>query len=248
MKKKVLTLALAVAMLAIIVSGSLAYFTAEDEVKNTFTIGSVLIEIFENDEKTDSDTIVFDELLLPVVKINNPSEDQNYIPKEVKVQSTGENAAFIRTHLAIPTALVDYLILDVYLEDGWTQVGAPTAVTVEENGTNVSYTVYTYDYVNAVAPDDYTTDLLKGVYLASDVDIKDNPNTTNSEALEFCKPDGNGGYVYSGFVAHTKSASGYTSAVVNVLVASQAIQSQGFEQGATNALDAGFGSGTNPWQ
>ena len=41
MKKKVLSIALIVALIAIVVSGSLAYFTDRDEVNNTFTIGSV---------------------------------------------------------------------------------------------------------------------------------------------------------------------------------------------------------------
>ena len=40
MKKKVLTVALVVALIAIMVSGTLAYFTDNDEVTNTFTIGS----------------------------------------------------------------------------------------------------------------------------------------------------------------------------------------------------------------
>ena len=52
MKKKILAIALAMALLAIVVSGSLAYFTAQDKVTNTFTVGSVKIEIYENEEAT----------------------------------------------------------------------------------------------------------------------------------------------------------------------------------------------------
>ena len=48
MKKKVLLITAIVAILAIAVSGTLAYFTAEDSATNTFTIGSVKIEIYEN--------------------------------------------------------------------------------------------------------------------------------------------------------------------------------------------------------
>ena len=41
-KKKILTLALVIALLAIaVVGGSLAWFTAEAEVKNEFTVGSI---------------------------------------------------------------------------------------------------------------------------------------------------------------------------------------------------------------
>lgn len=238
MKKKLFTIAVAVALIAIMVSGSLAYFTAEDKVDNTFTIGSVLIEIFENNEATASDTIAFTKALTPVVNAT-PSTDESYIPKAVKVKNTGLNAAYIRTHLAIPTKLVDYLMLDLNTADGWTQVGTATVTG--------DYTVYTYDYTNKVEANTFTPDLLKGVYLASDVDIKDNPDTATAD-LEFCKPNGDGTYTFSGFAAHSKVNDGYESAAVNVLVASQAIQAQGFNSGATNALNSGFGTGTNPWQ
>jgi len=241
MKKKVLAIALAVALIAIMVSGTLAYFTAEDEVTNTFTVGSVLIEIFENNEATDKDVIEFTKPLTPVVK-DTPSEDESYIHKAVKVKNTGLNAAYIRTHIAIPTALVNYLILDVDTTGDWKQVAVSDAT---KDG--VAYTVYTYDYNNKVDPSTYTPDLLKGVYLDRTVDIKDNPNTASAD-LEFCKPNGDGTYTFSGFVAHNKVDGGYTSNKVNILVASQAIQAQGFENGATNALDTGFGQGKNPWQ
>ena len=240
MKKKVLTVALALALIAIMVTGTLAYFTDNDEVNNTFTVGSVLIEIFENNEETTSDTIKFEKPLTPVVN-SDPSKDESYIHKAVKVKNTGLNAAYIRTHLAIPTALVNYLILDVDTTGDWKQVAVSNAT---KDG--VAYTVYTYDYNNKVDPSIYTPDLLKGVYLANTVDIKDNPDTPAAD-LEFCKPNGDGTYTFSGFVAHNKVTDGYTTATINVLVASQAIQAQGFESGATNALDTGFGQGKNPW-
>lgn len=238
MKKKVLTVALAVVLIAIMVSGSLAYFTAEDKVDNTFTVGSVLIEIFENNEVTTSDTITFTKPLTPVVN-TIPSADESYIHKAVKVKNTGLNVAYIRTHLAIPTKLVGYLMPDLNTADGWTQIGTATVTG--------DYTVYTFDYTDKVEANAFTPDLLKGVYLASDVDIKDNPDTATAD-LEFCKPNGDGTYTFSGFAAHSKVTGGYESVTVNVLVASQAIQAQGFDGGATAALDSGFGTGTNPWQ
>ena len=234
MKKKVLSIALVVALVAIMVSGTLAYFTDSDEVTNTFTVGSVLIDIYENNAQTDSDTMRFDKLLTPVVNAD-PSSDESYIHKAVKVKNTGLNAAYVRTHLAIPTALVDYLVLDVDTENGWQQVAVSTAG---------DYTVYTYDYTNAVDPNAFTADLLKGVYLASDVDLEQD----NNGCLWFVKKTGGEITHRSGFMAHEKTDTGYESTVVNVLVASQAIQAQGFENGATNALDSGFGQGTNPWQ
>lgn len=48
MKKKIVSLCLVVAMLAIaIIGGSLAYFTDEDEAVNTFTVGNVDIDLDE---------------------------------------------------------------------------------------------------------------------------------------------------------------------------------------------------------
>lgn len=231
MKKKVLTVALAVVLIAIMVSGTLAYFTDNDEVTNTFTVGSVLIEIFENNKATPSDTMEFSDPLVPIVNVDAPSEDASYIPKAVKVKNTGRNDAYVRTHLAIPTKLVGYLVLEVNTADGWTQVG--------DGVVTGDYTVYTYDYTNTLAPNTFTPDLLRGVYLASDVDLEEDDDGN----LVLVK-----GTQSSGFVAHTKTDSGYTSTTVNVKVASQAIQTQGFNSGATNALDTGFGQGTNPWQ
>jgi predicted ribosomally synthesized peptide with SipW-like signal peptide len=234
MKKKILTLALVVALIAIMVGGTLAYFTADDEVTNTFTIGSVKIEIWENGKETNDDTISFTKPLTPIVK-TNPSEDESYQAKVIKVKNTGVNDAYIRTHIAIPTALVNYLVLDVDAT-GWTKLADSTAKVGE-----VDYTVYTYDYNTAVVSDAFTTELLKGVYLAADVDLQEDANGN----LLFVKKANGAVSENSGFVAHTKTATGYTSTVINVLVASQAIQAQGFDAGATAALNTGFA--THPW-
>jgi len=236
MKKKVLSVALVVALIAIMVSGTLAYFTAQDEVTNTFTVGSVKIEIFENDEATDSDTMEFDEPLTPVVNTQNPAADVSYIPKVVEVKNTGANAAYIRTHIAIPAALVGYLYLDLD-ETGWTRQ-ADSAATVD----GVNYVVFTYDFDTAVNSQAFTTELLKGVYLGSDVDLEEGTDGN----LYFVRKE-NGQITHqSGFLAHTKTANGYTSTVINVLVASQAIQAEGFTGTATEALNSGFTG--NPWQ
>ena len=247
MKKKVLAIALAVAVVAIMVGGTLAYFTAEDAVTNTFTIGSVLIEIYENGTPTDEDVRELG-ALIPIVKVSDPSEDESYIDKVIKVENTGLNSAYIRTHIAIPTKLVNYLTLDVEAQK-WIPVFETTFT--DEGG--LEYTVYAYDYKEAVAPDAFTEELLKGVYLNSVVDLRDNPDTT-AEDLEFCICNADGSYTFSGFVAHTKTDNGYATKKVNVLVASQAIQAQGFTSEdenvllATYALNTGFGENTNPWQ
>ena len=116
MKKKVLTLALLAILITIVVSSTLAYFTAEDEVTNTVTMGSVKIEIYENGKETLTDTVTFGRLI-PVVEAV-PSADKNYFGKVVEVKSTGKNAAYIRVHIAVPTALEGYLHLEIS-EAGW---------------------------------------------------------------------------------------------------------------------------------
>ena len=246
MKKKVLTVALAVALLAIMVSGSLAYFTAEDKATNTFTVGSVRIDIWENGNPTDTDTLVFEKPLVPVVNMGDPVSDVGYAAKAVKVKNTGKSDAYIRLHIAVPTSLIGYLELKADLENsGWIYRGdanGSSAATVA----GVEYTVFTYDYQQTVVGGGFTAELLKGAYLRSEVDIQDNPATASAD-LEFCKPNGDGSYTFSGFVAHQKVTEGYASNTVSILVAAEAIQAQGFD-GATNALNSGFGQGKNPWQ
>ena len=69
---------------------------------------------------------------------------------------------------------------------------------------------------------------------------------THVPVVEFTAP-ADGTYTFSGYVAHEKVTDGYEATTLKILVASEAIQSQGFTDGATAALDAGFGANTNPW-
>jgi len=235
MKKKIMALALAVALIAIVVGSSLAYFTAEDKVTNTFTIGSVKIDIYENDQVTDTDTFTFGKLT-PIVNVDNPSEDESYMKKVVEVKNTGKNDAYIRVHVAVPAALADtYLRLDWNLSDENWVVNSKSLAFVDD----VEYDVYTYDYKVPVAPNAFTAELLKGVYLDSTVDLQENANGD----MEFIRRIGD--YIdESGFVAHTKNDDGsYTSVDINVLVAAQAIQADGFAD--YEAALANFT--THPW-
>ena len=219
MKKKVLLITAIVAILAIAVSGTLAYFTAEDSATNTFTIGSVKIEIYENDKATGDDSIELGKLT-PIVNEDKPSEDESYIEKVVDVENTGANSAYIRVHIAVPSALAyNYLCLDL-TDEGWERVATSSAVVDK-----VEYEVFTYDYMTAVAPGEFTNELLQGVYLASDVDLL----ADAEENLVFIRRSEGEVISNSEFVAHTKNDDGgYTTSKVNVLVAAQAIQADGF--------------------
>ena len=70
-KKKILVLALSLAMVAILaVGGSLAYFTSEDKAENTFTAGGVEIDLIEqqvNKAGDDLEDFKQGQTLFPIV-------------------------------------------------------------------------------------------------------------------------------------------------------------------------------------
>ena len=233
MKKKIIVISAAVALLALLaMSTSLAWFSDNDEITNVFTVGSVKIE--QNEVGADGGAFVQDQDLMPIVNVNDPAADENYIPKIVDVTSTGENPAYVRTHIAIPTKLVGTLKLQLSDSTKW------IPATTYESATSVDgvdYTVYSFTYTDALNKGDVTDDLLLGVYVDAKTDLKDNPATTEAD-LEFCYfDDATGEYVFTGYVAW--KADGTASEKVNVLVATQACQSQGFTDAQT-ALDTVF--------
>ena len=243
-KKKIVLISSVVIILAMLaVGGSLAWFSDTDSATNVFTVGSV--KIVQNEEQfvldaegnktTEKEAFADDKVLMPVVNVQNPEADENYLDKIVTVTSTGANPAYVRTHIAIPTKLVGTLKLQ--LSDSDKCVKADTTETTTVGG--VEYTVYSFTYTDALTEDQTTEDLLLGVYIDAKTDLKDNPETTEAD-MEFCYFDETEQkYVFTGYVAWT--ADGTASEKVNVLVATQACQSQGFTDAQT-ALDTVFTS------
>ena len=219
MKKKILALALVVAMLAIAVaSGSLAWFTDNDKTTNTFTVGSVKIQ--QNEDFTQNSQ------LLPIVNTEHPDQDPNYVKKIVSVTNQGKNDAYIRTFIAVPKALDNKLHLDT-TGAPWVEQWVWHTVSVD----NVDYIVHIF-VNNDIQKAGYNSgDLLKGVYLDASVDVQENPG--NNNRMEFCWKDDNGEWVFSGFAVEDATK-------VNVLVATQAVQAQGFAN-AQQALNDAFG-------
>ena len=226
MKKKILAICLVVALLAIISYGTLAWFVSEDTVTNTFTVGSVKIQ--QNEQQHDDDTGALedfeqDQTLLPVADPGNPTADENYVEKIVTVTSTGNNPAYVRTHIAVPTALVSVLTLDLSDSANWTQDAGTNTCTVGD----VQYTVFSYTYGKELAKDESTDVLLEGVYMNANVDIKNN----DQGVAQFCTwNDSTNRYDFYDFDITEK---------ISVLVATQGVQSQGFADAAT-ALDTAF--------
>lgn len=244
-KKRILTLSLVVALLAIVMIGSsLAWFTAEEEVTNVFTVGSVKIQQNEDQYVRDEDTGERTEetepfedgkVLLPVVDEENPYNDVSYQDKIVTVTATGNNGAYVRTHIAVPMSLVGYLDLDLEENTPWKFDYSTTDVDVE----GMKYVVYTYLYTQELAPGKTTETLLKGVYLYAPVDVKQ----AQDGSWQFCKWNAEtGAFDFSGFVVEDAEGNAQT---VDVLVATQAVQSAGFPDAKT-ALDEAFNGETVP--
>lgn len=102
MKKKIISIALVVAMIAIIAAGSFAYFTDTKKADNTFTVGNVKITLTEpNWDKQgskDAETVYAGEALA----------------KDPTVENTGANPCFVRVKV-----------------DGLDQFGANKMITYE---------------------------------------------------------------------------------------------------------------------
>ena len=102
-KKKILVLALTIAMVAILaVGGSLAYLTDTKTATNTFTVGNVKIDLIEQ-QKGANGPVDFEQN-----KVLKPgkSNDGNAVSKIVTVKNTGANDAWVWVELKIPTVLV----------------------------------------------------------------------------------------------------------------------------------------------
>lgn len=121
-KRKILVLALTIAMAAILaIGGTLAYFTDMDADINVFTVGNVKIEQIEKQRKeedgkktTELEDFENDKKLFPIVGSAQGDKDElglptaeNYVDKIVTVKNNGTEAAWVRTYFAIPSALDD---------------------------------------------------------------------------------------------------------------------------------------------
>ena len=105
-KRKLLTLAMTLCMVAILaIGGTLAYFTDKDAQTNVFTTGNVLIDLWEDFGDNNEETL---EKLMPATYDENGKRKQdNCIEKEIYVTNEGSESAYVRIHFAIPTILDD---------------------------------------------------------------------------------------------------------------------------------------------
>ena len=244
MKKKIAVVALALSLVAIAALGStLAWFTSEDSVTNTFEIGEVKIVQHENERDEYGVLVDFtqNQMLLPVVNGEKPASDANYIEKLVSVEGKGKNEAYVRTFIAVPATLVDIIHLDVNVADGWSKddkdwvkqtVEFETIVDGKTEKYKVDYRIFSFTYKEALSKDEKTPFVLEGVYMDAAVDVK--TTTVNGEEVrQFCTRNEDGSYTFYNFDI---------SKPIKVLVATQACQAAGFENGAADAIDTAFGN------
>ena len=256
MKKKILSIALVVAMIAVIAAGSLAYFTDKDSATNTFTSGNVNINLIEQerDGKGGLQNFTQNKKLYPIVGSAQGEKDllgmptaKNYVDKIVTVKNTGSEKAYIRAYFAIPAALDDgYETFNAGLNVLHFNFGNKVvngAVSSTEGAEwiwthgnkwnyfetvmdGIKYNVYYADYYQAVDAGATTEQFIQGVYLDQTFDRRD-------------------GKCYA-FGKEVTLDNGWDWSKVSCPVFAVACQAAGFDS-ADEAITAAFGANFNPW-
>ena len=233
MKKKIVLISLAIALVAILaVGGSLAYFMDTDDVTTVFTVGSVDIE--QNEE------FVQESQLLPVVGTDPTKADDNYIQKKVTVENKGKNGAYVQTLVAVPACLDNAGVLKLWdtnaSANGWTKLDGDANVNgVQPLHTatidNMLYNVYVYRYNTVLTAGSETAACLEYVYIAPSTDLNVYEDANGVKTAYF---------VMNGTEITEFDATGK----LNIYVATQGVQDRGFSD-ANEALDTAFT--TIPW-
>ena len=259
-KKKILVLALSLAMVAILaVGGSLAYFTDKDEATNVFTVGNVKIELIEQ-QRGENGLVPFEQQkeLYPINGSAQGEKDgfgmpvaKNYVDKMVTIKNTGASDAYIRAYFAIPSALDDgYETFNAGLnvlhfnfgnkvENGvitstegveWKWTHGSKWNYFETTIDGIEYNVYFADYDQVLPAGETTEQFVQGVYLDKSFNIK------TENGVEKC-------YAFNEEV--TLDA-GWNWSNVKCPVYAVAVQAAGFDNAAA-AIEAAFGKNYNPW-
>lgn len=256
MKKKILSIALVVAMVAILAAGSFAYFTDKDSATNTFTAGGVDIALIEqqgNADHTDFVPYVNEgKVLMPIVGSaqgekydNGQPKAENYIDKVVTVENTGKSGAWVRAYFAIPSALDDgyetfnaganILHFNFGNDNGVSTIGNQWNWMhdgkwnyFETTIDNVPYNVYYADYYQVLPKGETTEQFVSGVYLDKSFDCKDGKYYAFGQEVNL-----------SGLMVNGELT-------VNCPVYAVAVQADGFKS-VDEAVTAAFGAHFNPW-
>ena len=267
MKKKITALALVICLLAVaVVGGTMAYFTDTDEATNVFTMGNVSIQQFEH-QRVDGGLVELDPnqtlKLMPIIE-KNPTgvgyptadsqwliggyypnldisdgtalnaryvwlwDEANAVDKIVSVTNDGDNGVYVRTIVAVPTELAEHLAL-CYNGPGPTWLDhSSVEPVVSADIDGISYDLFVFTYIRADG-------------------ILEPNESTGPSLMQVC------------MLSTTENddiPTNYKSEF-NILVASQAVQADGFAETfpdatyvAVEALDTAFGditSTNHPW-
>ena len=257
MKKRIVTIALVVALVAIAAVGTLAYFTDTDEATNTFAVGNVKIDLIEQ-QRGENGLVPFEQnkKLYPIVGSAQGAKDEygmptakNYVDKMVTIENTGSEKAYIRAYFAIPSALDDgYETFNaglnvLHFNFGNKVVNGAISSTegvewIWTHGSKwnyfettlsdgIKYNVYYADYYQAVEGGKTTEQLVQGVYLDKTFNFDENGNPV-------------------AFGETIELDQGWDWEKVSCPVFAVAVQAAGFDS-AEEAVTAAFGANYNPW-
>ena len=250
MKKKIVSLALVVALIAIAVGGTLAYFTDEAEATNTFTTTKINIALVEQ-QRGENGLEPFEQkkVLYPIVGSAQGEKDamglptaKNYVDKIITIKNESDSdQAYVRLYIAVPSVLdnvadagqnVLHFNYGNKFETGnysvadYANWGAETMLVKDFTIDGVMYNIYYRDYNKVMEKNTETgSAAYVGFYLDKgfDYDVEKGYYTINGEKINFDFSKG-----------------------VNIPVYAVGVQSAGFDTAAA-AVEAAFGAGFNPW-
>lgn len=263
MKKRIVTIALVVALVAIAAVGTLAYFTDTDKATNTFAVGNVEIKLIEQQRQADEEGNKTTNLenfeqgkkLYPIVGSAQGEKDalgmptaKNYVDKMVTIQNTGTEKAYIRAYFAIPSAL----------DDGYETFNAGLNVlhfnfgNKVENGVVTSTEGAEWIWTHGNKWNYFETTLSDGikynVYYADYYQAVEGGTTTEQliQGVYLDKTfDMKEGKPYA-FGEEFAVDAGWDWNSVSCPVFAVACQAEGFDSAAA-AIEAAFGANYNPW-
>lgn len=188
-KRKILTMAMTLAMVAILaVGGTLAYFTDTDYQENCFTVGDVHIDLWEDFGDNENN---FEELVPVTYDKDGKRKADNVVEKEIYVDNTGSKEAYVRVHIAFPAVLdsgdPEYaayknilhwnFTADAVADGHWNFNKDVDGENYPGNGGNwnayimeqddIKYNVYVATFESKLAPGETTVDAICQVYMDS---------------------------------------------------------------------------------
>lgn len=264
-KKTILVAAIAVMLVAaLVVGGTLAYFTDTKSAPNTFTVGNVSINLLEQQRKLDADGNKTTNLegfqqnqhLYPIVGSAQGEKDalgmptaKYYVDKMVTIENTGSEKAYIRAYFAIPSAL----------DDGKETFNAGLNVLhfnfgnkVAENGAITSTYDNEWQWKHDGKWNYFETTMADGikynVYYADYYQAL-NAGDTTEQLIQGVYLDQSFDMKADGAYAFGQKldlGNGWDWSKVSCPVYAVAVQAEGFDS-ASAAMDAAFGANYNPW-